>query len=213
MNWSMNENERDVRTLIERAANGDEAALSELMDLHRSRLKKMIRVRLNRQLHGRVDDSDIVQDAYLEAARRLPDYLKDPQAPFFLWLRRITFQRLIDVHRRHLGTRARDARLEIALYRGRLPRVSSMSLAAQLVGRLTSPSVAVANAEARLALQEGLNQMDDMDREILSLRHFEQLSNVEAAQELEIEPKTASKRYTRSLGRLKKILEELGFVE
>jgi RNA polymerase sigma-70 factor (ECF subfamily) len=183
-----------------------------LFDRYRDRLKKMVRMRLNPRLQGRVDDSDVLQDAYVEAARRLPDYLKGPRAPFFLWLRQITSQRLIDVHRRHLGARARDAGLEISLHRGRLPLASSVSLAAQLIGRLTSPSEAAARAETRLALQEALNRMEELDREILSLRLYEDMSNQEAAQELGVEEKTASKRYVRALQRLQKVLAELGLV-
>jgi RNA polymerase sigma-70 factor, ECF subfamily len=203
----------ELPRLLAQAANGDRAAMDALFDRFRARLKKMVRMRLNRRLQGRVDDSDVVQDAYVEAARRLPEYLKDSRAPFFLWLRQITRQRLIDVHRRHLGAQARDAGLEISLHRGRLPVASSVTLAAQLLGGLTSPSEAALKAETRLALQEALNRMEDMDREILSLRLYEDMSNREAAQELGIEEKTASKRYVRALQRLQKTLTGLGLVD
>lgn len=202
----------DVPELVALAAEGDTRAQDRLFDRYRDRLKKMVRMRLNPRLQGRVDDSDVLQDTYVEAARRLPDYLKGPRAPFFLWLRQITSQRLIDVHRRHLGARARDAGLEISLHRGRLPLASSVSLAAQLLGRLTSPSEAAVRAETRLALQEALNRMDELDREILSLRLYEDMSNQEAAQELGVEEKMASKRYVRALQRLQKLLAELGLV-
>jgi RNA polymerase sigma-70 factor (ECF subfamily) len=199
--------------LIKLAADGDSAALNELFEQHRERLKKMIRMRLNRRLQGRVDDSDVLQDAYLEAYRRLPEYLADPQAPFFLWLRKITGQKLIDVHRRHLGARARDARLEVCLQRGRLPMASSVSIAGQLLGRLTSPTEAAVRAEKRLLLQEALGRMEEIDREILSLRHHEDLSNQEAAEELGIDTSAASKRFIRALQRLQKMLGEMGLVE
>lgn len=209
----MTDNSSGIVPLIERAAGGDRDAMGELFERYRSRLKKMVRIRLNRRLQGRLDDSDVLQEAYVEAAKRLPDYLEAPRAPFFLWLRQITSQKLIDVHRRHLGAKARDAGLDISLHRGRMPMATSVSLAAQLLGRLTSPTRAAVKAETRLALQQALGEMEEIDREILSLRHFEHLSNQEAAEELGIEPAAASKRYLRALKRLKKILAELGLVE
>jgi RNA polymerase sigma-70 factor, ECF subfamily len=144
----------ELDDLLKRAASGDRQALNRLFDLYRSRLKKMVRLRLNRRLQGRVDDSDILQDAYLEAARRLPGYLQAPRAPFFLWLRRITGDKLLEVHRTHLGTQMRDVGREISLHRGALPPANSASLAAQLFGRLTSPSQAAVKAEMRIQLQE-----------------------------------------------------------
>ncbi|MCG8648575.1 MAG: sigma-70 family RNA polymerase sigma factor [Pirellulales bacterium] len=187
--------------------------MSELFERYRGRLKKMVRARLNRQLYGRVDESDVVQDAFLDAARRLNDYASDPRAPFFLWLRKITGQRLMDVHRRHLGVQGRDARVEVSLHQGQAPLASSILLAKALLGGLTSPTQAAVKAETRLAIQEALASMSDVDREILSMRHLESLSNVEAAQELGIDSSAASKRYLRALQRLKVILENLGVVE
>lgn len=211
---SDNPNESDeLNDLLKNASRGDETAISRLFELYRSRLKKMIRLRLNRRLQGRIDDSDILQDAYLEATRRLPDYLADPKAPFFLWLRRITGDKLLEVHRNHLGTQMRDADREVSLHRGALPTADSISLAAQLLGRLTSPSQAAIKAEMRIQLQDALNSLDPIDREILALRHFEQLTNVEAAEELGLEPSATSKRYLRALARLQKVLRELGLVE
>ncbi len=203
----------EIDELLKRAANGDGQALNRLFGHYRSRLKKMVRVRLNRRLQGRVDDSDILQDAYLEAARRLPDYLQAPRAPFFLWLRRITGDKLLEVHRTHLGTQMRDVGREVSLHRGPLPAANSVSLAAQLLGRLTSPSQAAVKAEMRIQLQEALNSLEPLDREVLSLRHFEQLTNIEAAQELGLEPSAASKRYIRALARLQKILRKLQLVD
>lgn len=202
----------ETSALLTRAAGGDEAALNELFGRYRERLKRMVRLRLNRRLAGRVDDSDVLQEAFLEASRKLGDYLKDRPLPFFLWLRHLTGQKLIEVHRRHLGAEMRDAGREVSLHRGALPAANSMSLAAQLLGRLTSPSQAAVKAEMRIKLQHALNNLDPDDREILALRHFEQLSNVEAAQVLEIETSAASKRYLRALARLQKILREVGLV-
>jgi RNA polymerase sigma-70 factor (ECF subfamily) len=158
-----------------------------------------------------VDDSDVLQDTFLDATRRLQEYLDNPQAPFFLWLRRITGDKLLEIHRTHLGTLMRDADREVSLHRGALPAANSISLAAQLLGQLTSPSQAAVKAEMRIKLQQALNSLDPLDREILALRHFEQLTNVEAAQELQLETSAASKRYLRALARLQTILRELNF--
>src|SRR3954452_12704621 len=160
---------------------GDRAAADELFSRYRKRLKRMVRLRLSRHLQGRVDDSDILQEACLEAGRRLAEYLRDRPLPFFLWLRHIAGQKLIDAHRRHLGAQMRDASCELSLHRGPMPAASSASLAAHLLGRLTSPSQAAMKAEARLRVQEALNEMEPLAREVLALRPFEQLSNAETA--------------------------------
>jgi RNA polymerase sigma-70 factor (ECF subfamily) len=193
----------DLAELLEQAAAGDETALVQLFSRYSKRLKKMVRLRLNRLLQGRIDDSDIVQEAYLEAAKRLPEYLAKRLLPFFLWLRHVTGEKMIEAHRRHLGAKMRDAAQEVSLHRGPMPAASSVSLAAQLLGRLTSPSQAAIKAETRLRVQQVLNSMDPLDREVLALRHFEQLSNAEVAETLGINESTASSRYLRALKRLK----------
>jgi len=166
----------------------------------------MVRLRLDRRLQGRLDPDDVLQEAYLDFARRLPEYAANPSVPFFLWLRSLTGQRLIDLHRQHLGAKMRDANQEVSLYRGALPQASSVSLAAQLLGRLTSASQAAIRAETQIRVQEALNSMDPMDREVLTLRHFEMLTNDETAQVLGIKKSAASNRYVRALKRLKDIL-------
>ena len=199
----------DVTDLIDRAAAGDAAAVTELLSRYRKRLKRMVRLRLSRHLQGRLDDSDILQEACLEAAKRLPEFLREKPLPFFLWLRHITGQKLIDAHRRHLGAKMRDAAHEVSLHRGAMPAASSASLAAQLLGRLTSPSQAAIKAEARVRVQEVLNSMDPIDREVLALRHFEQLNNAEVAATLAINESTASSRYLRALKRLKDEVQQI----
>src|SRR5262249_24772460 len=155
----------------------------------------MVALRLDRRLQGRIDPSDVIQEAYLTASVQLADYLKNPTLPFFLWLRLITGQKLVALHRHHLGTQARDAGREVALHQGALPEASSAALAAQLLGHDTRPSEAALRAEMALRLQEALNRMDALDREVLALRHFEQLSNAEAAHVLGVRESAASKRY------------------
>jgi RNA polymerase sigma-70 factor (ECF subfamily) len=153
-----------------------------------------------------LDPSDVLQEAYLDLSRRLSDYAADPKLPFFLWLRLLTGQKLTDLHRQHLGAKMRDARQEVSLYRGPLPQASSVSLAAQLLGRLTSASQAAVRAETQLKVQDALNTMDPIDREVLTLRHFEQLSNDETALVLGLSKTAASNRYIRALKRLKDAL-------
>ena len=199
----------EVSGLIRRAAAGEEAALRELFSRHRDRLKRMVHLRLSRRLSGRVDDSDILQEAYLEAARRLDEYLREPKLPFFLWLRHLTALKLAEVHRRHLGTQLRDADLEVTLHRGMLPLADSVSLAAQLLGTLTTPSQALIKAETRLLVQEALNSMDPIDREVLALKHFEQLSTAEIAEVLGLSKAGAGSRYLRAIKRLREILSQI----
>jgi RNA polymerase sigma-70 factor, ECF subfamily len=199
----------ETTRLIEQAVRGDQRALGKLLGRHRERLRRMVALRLDRRLQGRVDPSDVLQEACLDATRRLPEYHKNPAMPFFLWLRLLACQRLVDEHRKHLGAAARDAGREISLYRGALPETSSAALAAHLLCRLTTPSQAAIRVERKLRLQEALNRMDPTDREVLALRHFEELSNTEAAAVLGLDKSAASKRYARALIRLKDILASL----
>ena len=189
-----------------RIKQGDESALVEFFARHRDRLKRMVKLRLDRRLQGRIDPSDVLQEACIDVARRAREYLANPSMPAFLWLRWITGQKLVTLHRRHLGSRMRDIGLEVSLHHGALPQASSVSLAAMLLGRLTSPPHAALRVELQLRLQEVLNAMDPIDREILTLRHFEELNNNEAAQVLGISKTAASNRYIRALKRLKDAL-------
>ena len=189
-----------------RIEQGDESALVELFTRHRGRLKQMLRLRLDHRLQGRIDASDVLQEAYLDVARRAREYVASPSMPAFLWLRWITGQRLVTLHRRHLGSRMRDVGLEVSLHHGALPQATSVSLAAMLLGRLTSPTRAALRAELQLRVQDALNAMEPIDREILTLRHFEELNNNETAAVLGIHKAAASQRYVRALRRLKEIL-------
>ena len=195
--------------LLRRAAQGDQAAWGALLVRSRDRLRRMVALRLDRRLQGRVDPSDIIQEAYIDASARLAEYARQPDMPFFLWLRFLTGQRLLRVHRQHLGAEMRDVAREVSLYRGALPAATSAALAAQLLGRDTRPSVAAIRAERQRRLQEALNAMDLLDREVLVLRHFEELTNAEVARELHLQESAASKRYIRALHRLKEILASL----
>jgi RNA polymerase sigma-70 factor (ECF subfamily) len=199
----------DTDWLIARARAGEATALNEIFARHRDRLQRMVQMRLDWRLQGRIDASDVIQDASLEASRRLDDYLREPSMPLFLWLRFLVGERLMFLHRHHLGTKMRDARREVSLFREALPEASSAALAAQLLGQHTSPSEAAVRAEQLLRVQEAVNRLDALDREIISLRHFEQLSRAEAAQVLGIEEAAAAKRYVRALKRLKDTLASM----
>jgi RNA polymerase sigma-70 factor (ECF subfamily) len=200
----------DPNRLLRRALAGDESALAALFDGHRERLRRMIRLRLDRRLSGRVDASDVLQEAYLDVRKRIAEYARDPAAlPFHLWLRLIAGQRLTDVHRDHLGSQMRDAGQEVSLHRGPFPQASSVALAAQLLGKMTSASKAAIRVEHKLIVQEALNSMDPIDREVLTLRHFEHLSNEETALVLGLSKSAASNRYIRALKRLKEILSSI----
>jgi RNA polymerase sigma-70 factor (ECF subfamily) len=196
----------EARRLVEQAAGGDDSAWKRLMADHRARLRRMVALRLDRRLQGRVDPSDVIQEASIDAARRLAEYAKNPTMPFYLWLRFLAGQRLLEQHRRHLGAQARDVGREISLYRGAFPETTTADLAAHFLGKLSTPSQAAIRIEQKIRLQEALNTLEPIDREILALRHFEQLSNGETAEVLGLDKSAASKRYARALVRLKDVL-------
>jgi RNA polymerase sigma-70 factor (ECF subfamily) len=207
MGFPMSADDRTNEQLLNAAGNGDEAALAVLVERHRVRLERMVRLRMDQRLQGRIDPADVVQDAYLAVRGKFPQYIADPRLPFFLWLRLEVGQKLVDVHRFHLGAQMRDAGQEVSLHRGALPQATSLSLAEQLLGKLTSASQAAMRAELKSRVQEALNSMDPQDREVLVLRHFEELSNSEAAQVLGIKPTAAVNRYVRALKRLKDVFQ------
>ncbi|MHB8865323.1 MAG: sigma-70 family RNA polymerase sigma factor [Pirellulaceae bacterium] len=190
---------------LSRVHAGDQRTWEAVWEENRDRLRRFVQIRMHRRLAGRVDPSDIIQEAYLEASRTLASYLQDPPLPLFLWLRHITGRKLTDAHRKHLGAQMRDVTREVSLWQGG-PGATSESLASQLVGKLTAPSQAVMQAELQLRVQAALESLEPIDREILALRHFEQLSNAEAAGILELKESTASKRYVRALERLHDLL-------
>jgi RNA polymerase sigma-70 factor, ECF subfamily len=196
----------ETTRLLEQARSGDKEALNALFARHRARLRRMVDLRLDRRLQARIDASDVIQEAYVEVVTRLDEYLSAPSYPLFLWLRLIVGERLLKLHRRHLGAQMRDAALEVSIYRGALPAASSAALAAHLLGKRTSLTKAVVRAERMIRLQDALNTLDAIDREVLSLRHFEELSLAETALSLGIEESAAARRYIRALKRLKATL-------
>ena len=194
----------EIRAALE--AKGEEA-LAELFALVQDRLKRIVDFRLDYRLNGRVSHSDVVQDTYVRAAKRIASFLEKPDMPFFVWLRLEVNQRLLEVHRHHFVAEKRDVRKEIKMQQAPLNTgQTSIALAAHLVAQLTTPSRLVERAEQITALEESLNEMNELDREVIALRHFEELSNIEAAEVLNIQPAAASKRYLRALKRLREIM-------
>ena len=205
----MEQHELDHETgedeLVCRIRGGDQAALATMFDRHRGRLEKMVRIRLDGRLQGRIDPADVLQEAFVDASNRMLDFARNPDFPLFLWLRFLTSQRLHMLHRQHFGPTRNPVR-EVSLHSGVLPQADSMSLAQQLLGRLTTPSQGAIRVEMQLRMQDALNAMDPIDREILALRHFEELTNKETAAVLGLQQTAASNRYVRALRRLKEIL-------
>jgi RNA polymerase sigma-70 factor (ECF subfamily) len=180
--------------------------LSALLEHHRDRLLRMVAFRMHPQVRARVDASDVIQDAYIEAVERIDEYVSDPQLPFFLWLRRLTGQRLGKTHRFHLDAQSRDARRQTRDGGADMPDVSVIAMVERLASDATTPTQAAARGELRLRVAERLGELEATDREVLAMRHFEGLSNDEVAHELGVTKYAASKRYIRALQRLKGLL-------
>lgn len=210
----MTERPHDAGDLAERLKRGDEHALADLFSRHRSRLEQIVEFRLDRRLTGRVDPEDVLQEAYLDAAERIEHFVNEHSGSVFVWLRLIVYQTLANVHRRHLGAQMRDVSREFSIFGHRGQPEASTSLALQLLGRLTTPSQAAIREETAEKLTSAIELLGPLDREVLTLRHFEQLTNSEVAEVLGIQKKAASIRYIRALRRLKVVLENTpGFSE
>jgi RNA polymerase sigma-70 factor, ECF subfamily len=195
--------------LESRMRQGDQQALAELFSLERDRLWRMVSFRLAAPLLARLGPDDVLQEAFLDASRRLGHYRECPGCSPFIWLRMVVNQTLADLHRRHLGAQRRDAGREVGLWSSPFSQATSASVAIQLVGAFTSPSQAAAKQEMVGIVEQAIEQMDPIDREVLVLRHFEELSNTEVAEILGIEQKAASIRYVRALRRLKEIMAQV----
>ena len=178
-----------------------EQALAHYFESYEPRLRKMIAIRLSPRISSRVDPDDILQDTYVEAAKRLGDYLADPSVPLFVWIRFLVGQRVLAAHRFHLQQK-RNAVRE-AYQSTTQPEIQRLWLLNQIVGSDTTPSLVVARQEMQTSLRKLIDSLDPTDREILCLRHLEELSNEETAAELSITPAAASKRYTRALVKLR----------
>lgn len=195
--------------IIQQLQQDREQALAELYLMVRERLRRVIDFRLDYRLGGRVSHSDVLQETYVRAAQRIDSYLQKPDMPFFVWLRLEANQRLQEIHRFHFGAEKRDIRREVKLKSSNKEQGNtSVQLAAHIVAQMTSASGVFQKAQQIEALEKTLSEMNETDREVIALRHFEELSNIEAAKVLGIAPEAASKRYIRALKRLKEIMQQ-----
>ncbi len=189
------------------AETSNNPAFIELFSVHRERLRRMVQLRMDRRMSGRVDASDVIQEAFAEAADRYDEFVEqDDDVSSFVWLRFLTAQKLAHFHRRHLGAKARDVRREVPLGRQCCVDASSLAIAEHLAGDQTSPSQALVRKERKDRLMVTLAETSDTDREIIALRHFEQLSNREAAETLNISEDACYRRYIHALQRLRRAL-------
>jgi RNA polymerase sigma-70 factor (ECF subfamily) len=199
--------EPDTEQLLDLVSQGDRAARDRLLGQHQQRLRNLIALHLDPRLAARVDPSDVVQESLVEADRRLGDYLRDRPLPFYPWLRRLALQRLTDLHRLHVRSRKRSVRREEA----RLPLLSDDSvqqLASRLMAHGSSPSAALQRRDLQERLRTALSRLAERDREVLILRHLEQLSVKEIAAVLGISEGAVKVRHVRALERLRQVLNE-----
>jgi RNA polymerase sigma-70 factor (ECF subfamily) len=198
----------ETQRLLRQARAGRPEARAQLLDRHRPYLRRLVEARLDSRLRARVDPSDVVQEAQLEAARRLEGYLGQPPMPFRLWLRQITYDRLLMVRRHHVRAARRAVEREVALSDG-----SSCQLAQQVLAGGPTPSQQLVQRELARRVQKAVGQLPEGEREVLIMRNLEGLSNREVAQVLQMDPATSSRRYGRALIRLRDLLLQSGFPE
>ncbi len=195
-----------TQELLTKAKQGEQHAVDQLLARHREPLRRMIDMRLDKAIARRVDASDIAQEVLLEASRRLRDFLNKPDLPFHLWLRHIARDHIIDAHRRHRKAQRRTVDREQAMHAANADR-SSVELIAELIDRELTPATAALRKELQDRFQTVLSTLDEDDREIILMRHFEQLSNQEVAATLGLTEPAASMRHLRALRKLRELLD------
>jgi RNA polymerase sigma-70 factor (ECF subfamily) len=204
--WPANEKTED---LLAAARDGDDRAINQLLDTHRDAVRRMIDLRMDQVIKRRVDASDVVQEVMIEASRRLKDYLENPVMPFHLWLRQMAKDRLIDAYRRHRGAARRSMDREQPLVTAAGDE-SSMDLMGQLRDAQLTPAAAATWQELQSRFREACEQLESLDQEVIFLRHFEHLSNGEAATVMQLSPQAASMRYLRAMRRLREFMDGCG---
>jgi RNA polymerase sigma-70 factor (ECF subfamily) len=195
-----------TQELLANAKRGSDEAVGKLLSRHRDALRRLVQMRLDKKIQRRVDVSDIVQDVLLEANRRLQTYLKEPKMPFHLWLRHMARDRIIDAHRRHRASAKRSVDREKPLASTSSVDRSTMELAAQLCDPAITPAAAATMRELARRFEAAIDELDERDREVLMMRHFEHLTNQEVALALKLTEPAASMRYLRALRRLRNLL-------
>lgn len=203
--WASDE---QTETLLGAAREGDSDAINRLLEKHRAPIRRLVELRLDRKVQQRVDVSDVVQDVMIEASGRLNKYLSDPSMAFHLWLRQIAWDRIIDTYRRHRVSAKRNMDREQPMAAAASPDQSTMELAIQLCDPRLTPAAAATQREIAAKVEEAIEKMNDQDREIILMRHYEHLSNLEIAEVLDLNPPAASMRYLRAVRRLREMLED-----
>ena len=202
----------NTEPLLARASGGDLDAWGALLAHYQERLLGVVSFRLDPRLRGRIDAADVLQETFIAATARRAEFFQQSAQPLFLWLRWMVGNTLLELHRHHLGAQMRDARREISSVRrsdGADDNNTRAALVAQLSAGATGPATAAGRAELHARLNDALEKMDATEREVLAMRHFEQLTNAEAAQVLGIQERAAAKRYTRALERLREMLADM----
>lgn len=185
----------------------DDENVAAIFLKYRSQLERMIEFRMDPRIRSRIDAHDVLQESFLEIKNRYRDFIVNPGVSLFVWIRKITYQVLIDSQRRHFRQK-RGVQNEVPMGRvGNDMSDASQLMARELIGQLTSPSQAAIKAEELEQMHAALESMNETDREILALRHFEQLSNADVAQIIGIKPAAASNRYIRAVTKLGEIME------
>jgi RNA polymerase sigma-70 factor, ECF subfamily len=196
-----------TENLLAEARRGDRDAVNRLLEKHRGAVRRLVEMRLDRKVQQRVDVSDVVQDVMIEANGRLDKYLDDPAMAFHLWLRQIAWDRIIDTYRRHRVSAKRNMDREQPMSMPAGSDHSTMELAIQLCDPGLTPAAAAAQREIAFKVEAVIEQLGEQDREIIMMRHYEHLSNIEVAQVLGMNPPAASMRYLRAIRRLRELME------
>jgi RNA polymerase sigma-70 factor (ECF subfamily) len=208
MSKSIWPSDEKTETLLSAARLGDANAVDKLLERHRGPIRRLVELRLDRKVQRRVDVSDVVQDVLIEANGRLGKYLDDPAMAFHLWLRQIAWDRIIDTYRRHRVSAKRNMDREQPMIAAGSADQSTMDLAAQLCDPAMTPAAAATQREIAAKVESVIEQLGDQDREMILMRHFEHLTNLEIAEVLGLNPPAASMRYLRAIRRLRELLED-----
>ena len=197
-----------TKTLLEAAGQGDSDAVNRLLERHRGPIRRLVELRLDRKVQRRIDVSDVVQEVMVEASGRLERYLADPSMAFHLWLRQIARDRIIDTYRRHRGSAKRDIDREQPIQAVAGPDQSTMDLAVQLCDPALTPATQATQREISEKVEQAIAELDEQDRDVILMRHYEHLSNLEIAEILQLTPPAASMRYLRAVRRLRERLQQ-----